>query len=92
MPDARWKTFYGAKARKAIRKMDRTVQLRIKTFVEDRLAFHDNPRILGEAMQGRKYKNVWRYRVGHYRILAEIDDESVTILVVDAGHRSSIYG
>ena len=42
----------------------------------------DNPRQLGAAMQGTRYRDLWRYRVGNYRIIAKIDDERICILVV----------
>ncbi len=64
---------------------------RILTFLEERVSLLKNPRELGIAMVGEKYKNVWRYRVGDYRILAEIKEDVVTILVVEIGHRREIY-
>lgn len=68
------------------------MQDRIQAFVEVRLVEQDDPRELGKALRGKAFENIWRYRVGNCRILAEINDETVTILIVDAGHRSSIYG
>ena len=51
----------------------------------------DNPRQLGVAMQGTRYRDLWRYRVGNYRIMAEIDDESIRILVIRMAHRRDAY-
>lgn len=51
----------------------------------------DNPRQIGAALQGTRYRNLWRYRVGNYRIIAEINDERVLILVVRIAHRRDIY-
>jgi mRNA interferase RelE/StbE len=42
-------------------------------------------------MVGKKFENMWRYRVGEYRVLVEIKEEVVTILVVEVGHRREIY-
>jgi mRNA interferase RelE/StbE len=51
----------------------------------------DNPRQLGAALQGTPYQDLWRYRVGNYRIITEIDDDSIRILVVRIAHRREAY-
>ena len=51
----------------------------------------DDPRRLGVAMQEAKYRNLWRFRVGDYRIIAEIVDESARILVLRIAHRRTVY-
>ena len=71
--------------------MDSTAAERIIGFLENRVAVSVNPRNLGTALQGRKYQGMLRYRVGDYRILAEIKDSTVTVLVVDIGHRREVY-
>ena len=50
----------------------------------------ENPRIKGKPLTG-DLKGLWRYRVGDYRILAEIQDDKIVILILDIGHRSKIY-
>lgn len=50
----------------------------------------DNPRVHGKALSSNR-KGQWRYRVGDYRILAEIEDDIVLVLVISIGHRSEIY-
>lgn len=60
-------------------------------YLEDRVATSQNPRDLGKAMVGKKFENMWRYRVGDYRVLVEIKQEVVTILVVEIGHQREIY-
>jgi mRNA interferase RelE/StbE len=71
--------------------MDRQSAQRIVRFLNERVASRDNPRQLGEALVGKKYQGIWKYRVGDYRILAEIKDETVTVLVVEIGNRRNIY-
>ena len=51
----------------------------------------DDPRQLGEALQGTRYAGLWRYRVGDYRILVDIRDEVVTVIVMGVGHRGEVY-
>lgn len=48
-----------------------------------------DPRVLGRSLKG-KFKEYWRYRVGDYRIITEINDE-VRILIIGIGHRGEIY-
>ncbi|WP_420450030.1 type II toxin-antitoxin system RelE family toxin [Candidatus Palauibacter sp.] len=86
-----WKIEYAASVRKSVRKLDPRVQQRLRVFLEDRLAALDNPRQLGTAMQGARYGNLWRYRVGDYRILTRIDDERIRILVIRVAHRRDAY-
>ena len=50
----------------------------------------ENPRIKGKALTS-DLKGLWRYRVGDYRILADIQDDKIVILILDIGHRSKIY-
>lgn len=49
-----------------------------------------NPRILGKALEGN-YQTLWRYRVGSYRIIADIKDDIFTVVVVKAGKRNDVY-
>ncbi len=77
-----WRIEYAESVQKSVRRLDRQVQRRLRDFLEVRLAGMDNPRQLGIAMQGTRYGDLWRYRVGNYRIMAEIDDERTRILVV----------
>ena len=86
-----WKIEYAESAQKAIRELDRQVQRRLRDFLEVRLAQMDNPRGLGTALKGTRYRDLWRFRVGAYRIVVEIDDERIRILVVRSAHRRDVY-
>ena len=85
-----WKIRVDSKAAKALAKLDKTVQKKILHFLEEEILTSQNPRSLGKPLTG-KLKGIWRYRVGDYRILANIHDKTLTILVVHAGHRKDIY-
>lgn len=54
------------------------------------MARHDHPRDFGDALVG-KFTGLWKYRIGDYRVIARIEDERVTVLVVEVGHRSDVY-
>jgi len=75
-------------AARDLRKVNRPVARRIRPFLSERVATADDPRSLGGPLVGVPY---WRYRVGDHRVLVEIQDDAVLVLVVEVGHRSEIY-
>jgi mRNA interferase RelE/StbE len=77
-------------ATKQITKLDRKAQQSILDFLRERLTPADNPRQWGRALQGEK-RGLWRYRVGDYRLICDIQDEKITILVLELGHRKDVY-
>jgi len=86
-----WRIEYLRAARKDIAGLDRQTAQRIRDFLEKRLAQLDDPRSIGEALKGSKLGAFWKYRVGDYRIIASIEDETVRILVVRIGNRKEVY-
>ena len=64
---------------------------RIIKFLRQRVAVLENPRTIGEALTGSALGDYWKYRVGDYRIIADIQDARVCILVVRLGNRREIY-
>jgi mRNA interferase RelE/StbE len=85
-----WTIEYSNSARKVLRKLDRQIARRIVAFMDDRVAISDNPRNFGKALVG-PLDRYWSYRVGDYRLVCEIHDAVLTILVVDLGNRREIY-
>lgn len=85
-----WKIEIDNDARKAIKKLDKQIQRRIVKFLREKLIKHSNPRQLGAPLQG-KLKSFWKYRIGDYRLICEIQDETITILVINVGHRKDVY-
>ena len=77
-------------AAKALRRLDSTVQARIKAFLRERIATPENPRRLGEPLAG-PLSAFWRYWVGDYRLLCRIEDDQVVVLVVGIAHRREVY-
>ena len=86
-----WRIEVSDAAKKHLAKMGRVEAKRITTYLRTRIALMDNPRQLGEALQGARLGGLWRYRVGDYRILVEIKDEIVTVIVIGVGHRGEVY-
>ena len=77
-------------AERQLRKLDRPIQKRILDWLSDRIEGCKNPRHFGEPLKG-DHAGLWRYRVGDYRILCEIQDHKVVVLVLTTGHRGQVY-
>lgn len=75
---------------KAFKKLDRQTQKIIKAWIDKNLTDCENPRIHGKGFTVNR-SGQWRYRVGNYRILAEIQDDKLVLVFIDVGHRSIIY-
>jgi mRNA interferase RelE/StbE len=75
---------------RSLDKLDQTTKDMIFAWIFKNLISIQNPRELGLPLKG-KLKGLWRYRIGKYRILAEINDRELVILVIDVGHRRNIY-
>ena len=75
---------------KELKKLDRVTASLIIGWIRKNLEGCENPRIHGKGLTADK-AGLWRYRVGDYRIIAQIQDEKVTIMVVNIGHRRDIY-
>jgi mRNA interferase RelE/StbE len=86
-----WRIEVSQAAKKKLAKMGRAEAKRITVFLRTRVAALDDPRQIGDALQGAHFAGLWRYRVGDYRIVVDIRDEIVTVLVVGIGHQSEVY-
>lgn len=71
-------------------KMDKGIQRLIYAWIDKNLQGCENPRLHGKSLVGDK-SGQWRYRIGDYRLICEIHDKEITILVLEAGHRREIY-
>lgn len=83
-----WKIEFARSADKELTKLDPPVVKRILRFLKDRVS--QDPRSIGEPLTG-DLSGFWRYRVGDYRLYAEIRDSTVTVTVVRVGHRREVY-
>lgn len=84
-----WRIEFTKNADKVMRKLDKSIAARV--FDElDAMAKLENPRSRGKALAGN-LAGVWRYRVGDYRILCDIEDGRLVVVVVDVAHRCEVY-
>jgi mRNA interferase RelE/StbE len=86
-----WTIELSTSADRGLDKLDPSVARRILRFLYERVAKLDNPRSLGHALQGPELGSLWRYRVGDYRIVCEIQDKKIVVLVLRIGHRREAY-
>jgi mRNA interferase RelE/StbE len=85
-----WRIEITRTAERQIIKLDRPAQRSIQRFLRDRLTPADDPRQWGRPLHGEK-RGLWRYRVGDYRLICDIQDEKITVLVLEVGHRKDVY-
>ena len=78
-------------AAKELKKLDRPVQQRLVGFLKERVAPLDNPREIGEALAGATLGNYWKYRVGNWRIICDIQDKRIVVRVLRVVNRKEIY-
>ena len=86
----KYKVEYLPKAIKNLRKLDKYTRNLIYAWIDKNLVDCENPRVHGKGLVGDK-SGQWRYRVGDYRIICEIKDEEIVILVLEVGYRREIY-
>ena len=75
---------------KAFKKLDKQTQKIIKSWIDKNLVGCENPLLHGMRLTA-DLGQYWRYRVGDYRILGDIQDDKLVLIFIDIGHRSSIY-
>ena len=86
-----WKIEFDPAAARELGKVDPQVARRILSFLKDRVAHLDDPRSIGEALKGSKLGAFWKYRVSDYRIISNIEDGRLLILVIRIGNRREVY-
>ena len=86
-----WRIEVTQTAEKQLAKLDRPVARRIVAFLRERVAASDDPRSLGEALKGSELGEYWKYRVGDWRVICQIEDARVTVMVLRLGDRRDVY-
>ena len=81
---------FSPRALKSLKKMNTRISANLLAWIKRNLDGCQNPRAHGKALTA-DLSGLWRYRIGNYRIIAEISDSTVTVIVLEVGHRSIIY-
>ncbi len=85
-----WKVEYTETALTTLRKLDKPVARRIMDYLDAHIVGQDAPRATGKRLQG-PLNGLWRYRVGDMRVICQIEDQVLRVLVLRLGKRSEIY-
>lgn len=85
-----WRIELTGEARRQLKKLDHTEAKRIRDYLRQRIEPLEDPRQVGKALKGR-FSDLWRYRVGDYRLVCELRDQVLVVLVIRIGHRKEVY-
>jgi mRNA interferase RelE/StbE len=86
----KWTIEFGPAAQKELDGLDKPIARRILKFLYERVAKLDDPRQIGERLQGT-LSQFWKYRVGDYRLICSLEHSRLVVLVLRVGHRREIY-
>ena len=86
-----WIIKYTESSSKQLKKLDKQTALRVLDYMDERVAVLADPRSLGKNLKGPKVGEYWRYRVGDIRVICNIVDGQMTVLVIEIGNRSEVY-
>ena len=85
-----WKIEASDTAKRTLRKLDSQASKRILDFRDERIALSEDPRSLGQALSGPLRRH-WRYHVGDHRVICDLQDNRLVVLVLEIGNRRDIY-
>jgi len=85
-----WRLEYSDKARKQLRKFDAAQRVIILSWMDKNIDGCENPRALGKGLTANR-SGEWRYRIGDYRVLCDIQDSKLVVLAFNIEHRSKVY-
>ncbi len=86
-----WIIKYTESSSKQLKKLDKQTALRVLDYMDERVAVLADPRSLGKNLKGLKVGEYWRYRVGDIRVICNISDGQLTVLVIEIGNRREVY-
>lgn len=86
----KYKVIFTERAKKQLKKLDKHISALIIGWLEKNVENCENPRLHGKGLVGNK-SGQWRYRIGDYRAICEIQDDKIIVLVLEIGHRKIIY-
>jgi mRNA interferase RelE/StbE len=76
---------------KDLKKLDRPIQQRLVGFLKTRVAALDDARLIGEPLAGANLGAYWKYRVGDWRIICDLQDQRIVVRVLRVGNRRDVY-
>jgi mRNA interferase RelE/StbE len=85
-----WRVEFDERAARELRRLDKQAQRAILRYLRERIATDQDPRRFGKPLS-RELTGLWRYRIGDYRVVCNIEDGQLLVLVVRVGHRRGVY-
>jgi mRNA interferase RelE/StbE len=85
-----WSVEWDDRARRELRQLDRQVQRTILRYFSERIATEDDPRRFGKPLR-HELQGLWRYRIGDYRAVCQIENDHLVVLVLAVDHRRQVY-
>ena len=85
-----WTIRYTESALRQLKKLDKSIALRVLDFMDARVGASQDPRSLGKKLIGSRLGIYWRYRVGDLRAICDIQDQTLVVLVIEIGHRREV--
>ena len=86
-----WRIEFDSRTEKELKRLDLPTRRRMMRFLAERVAPLKDPRSLGGPLQGPVLGQFWKYRVGDYRLICDIQDRVITIVVLRVAHRREVY-
>ena len=86
-----WTIELSQEAVKNLKKISSADAKRIRNYLRERIMVLEDPKLIGKQLKGAKLGNFWRYRVGNYRLICEIQHDKLIVLVLIIGHRKDVY-
>jgi len=86
-----WTIQFAESAVRQLKKLDRSVAIKIVDYLDERVAFLEDPRLVGQKLSGPRVGAYWRYRIGDVRVICDVQDLQLIVLVLELGHRKEVY-
>lgn len=86
-----WTIKYTESSLRQLKKLDKPVAQRVLDYMDERIAVLTDPRAVGKNLVGPRIGSYWRYRIGDVRVICDLQDNALLILVVEVGHRREVY-
>ena len=86
-----WQAKFSETATRQLKKLGKQTQRDILKYLKKRIETDDDPQRYGDPLR-RSLSGLWKYRVGDYRLICEVQQEEIVVLVLAVGHRRKVYG
>jgi len=86
-----WTIKFAQSAVRQLKKLDRPTAVKVLDYLDERVAFLEDPRLVGKKLSGPRLGTYWRYRIGDVRVICDVQDLQLIVLVLELGHRKEVY-